>query len=470
MPADKLDIKSPASTQLTPTTRVRRPGGLRLRILEPESKDFEIDKPYAVVGRAEESGISKPDIPIGHPTISKLHFSLRVCDDGVLVEDLNSKNGLWFAQRRVDKVILAPGDTFRAGSCTFELVGVDEVSVEVSQSDRCGSLFGRSTSMREVFALLAKVAKTPLGVLVLGETGTGKELAARTIHELSSRADKPFRVLDCSCMPATLADAVMFGTSRGAYTGSERNQPGLFEQAHTGTLFLDELGELPLELQAKLLRVLDTSQVSRLGEPGNLRQVDVRLIAATNRDLAAEVDEGRFRADLYYRVRHTIVRLPPLRERGRDVVLLAREFLAEIEEQHGHQVELSPEAESLLVLHGWPGNVRELRNLVRAAALMSDGVIRADDLQFDQAPQWTHQLVGALFAGDRSYEEFHDLVDTFLLPRVLQEAGSMRQASAQLGIGRNRLRSRLEKLGLRDYDPSRDTSKDSSRDSSGDSK
>jgi transcriptional regulator with GAF, ATPase, and Fis domain len=310
-------------------------------------------------------------------------------------------------------------------------------------------LFGRSVVMRELFGYLGRVAPAPLDVLVYGESGTGKELTARTIHQLSPRHDKPFITLDCSSLPSTLADATLFGFRRGAFTGADRDQAGLFEQADGGTLFIDELGELSAELQAKFLRALDRREFSRLGEPGTVCTVDVRVVAATNRNLEEDIAKGAFRADLYHRVRQSIVRLPSLRDRGLDVVLIGERLLAGFAAEHDLRVTLGEDAKVAMLAYQWPGNVRELKNTVKQAAFTSKGpIIGADDLQLGRDTQWTRRIAEALADGDRQYEEMHLLVDRNFLPRVLEATGSIKGAAKRLGVTRDRLRSRLRVLGL----------------------
>jgi transcriptional regulator with GAF, ATPase, and Fis domain len=431
----------------SPVSAGTRPGQLRVRLIGGETADFRLDNGATVTfGRSRAS-----KVVIDDASVSKVHFSLRALDEGVELEDLGSKNGTWFRSRRVRRMVLAPGDRFWAGSCEIELVDVSPVEVPVSATCECGRLFGESVVMRELFVQIEKLAPLPLDLLIEGETGTGKELAARTIHELSPRADKPYVILDCSTLASSLADATIFGFRRGAFTGADYEQPGLFEQADGGTLFIDELGELSLELQVKFLRALAGRQVARLGEPGKLREVDVRVVAATNRDLLAEVRAGRFREDLYHRVAHGYLRLPPLRERGLDVIALAQRFLAEISgERQRVGIELGDDAKTALATYDWPGNVRELHNTMRRAGyLCSDGRVRLEDLELGRAHGWGSRLAKALDDDRRhDYESLHMLVDRLYLPSVLEENGSLAASARFLRISRARLRDRLKALGL----------------------
>lgn len=426
--------------------RARRPGSFALAVLDgPGAKQvLGIAKSSVRVGRSRAADLTIPD-----RSISKIHFSLHATETGAEIRDLGSKNGLWLGQRRIFHIGLLAGDVFTAGDCRIELVDVSQIEVEISSSDRCGELFGRSVVMRELFALIERLAKTPLDVLVQGETGTGKELAARSLHQLSDRSDRPLVVLDCASLPETLADATLFGFRKGAFTGADHDQAGLFEQAEGGTVFIDEVGELSAAQQTKLLRVLDRREVSRLGEPGKVREVDVRIVAATNRDVLEEVAEGRFREDLYHRLSQETLTLPPLRERPGDVVAIAERLVDQLAEQHDCSVELGDDARASLPLYAWPGNVRELRNAIRRAVLLRrQGTLGAADIRFGQGDNAATKL-GEAISQARGYEQSHLEFDRVLIPGVMREVGgSISAAAAKLGISRDRLRRRLLALGL----------------------
>jgi transcriptional regulator with GAF, ATPase, and Fis domain len=236
--------------------------------------------------------------------------------------------------------------------------------------------------MREIFGLFERVAPTDLSVVIIGDTGTGKELAARAVHARSHRADRPFVVVDCGAVSQSLVESELFGHERGAYTGADRSRAGAFELADGGTIFLDELGDLPPPLQPKLLRALEQREVKRLGAARPI-SVDVRVIAATNRDLRAQVMAGKFREDLYYRLAEVVAILPPLRERREDIAALARLFLEAQSRQGGIARELSQELVSVLESRPWPGNVRELRNVIRRACVLA----RSEVLQPEDLPE-----------------------------------------------------------------------------------
>jgi len=244
-------------------------------------------------------------------------------------------------------------------------------------------MLGNAPAMQELFADIEKFAPTPMPVLILGESGTGKELVARALHVCSSRADGPFVSENCAAIPETLLESVLFGHVKGAFTGAIKDHPGHFVTAHGGTLFLDEIGDMPLSMQAKILRALQEGEVRPVG--GNrARKVDVRIVAATNRDLQAMVAAGKFRQDLFYRLNVLRVVVPPLRERGDDVVLLARHFLARAGAHRPAPPRLSPAAEAVLRRGRWPGNVRQLINeMQRVAALVEADEVRPSDLSRD---------------------------------------------------------------------------------------
>jgi len=396
MPRSKND--QPDGT--TPTSVVRpfevasRPGQLRIRYLDDYIIEVNLANGAAVTfGRSREA-----NIVINDQSVSKIHFSLRAVAAGVELEDLGSKNGTWYAGRPVRRITLKPGDDFWAGGCHVELLGLEDVAVEIAADSSLGPLHGESVVMRELFAKMIKLGPTPLDLVIEGETGTGKELAARTLHDLSKRASGPFTTLDCSQLPENLADATIFGFRRGAFTGAEHDQPGMFEHAHGGTLFIDELGELALPLQMKFLRAVDRRQVTRLGEPGIVREVDVRILAATNRHLDTEVREGRFRSDLYHRLGHAALRLPALRDRELDVIVLAEQFLQELAERGEiERATIADDAKTLLMAYDWPGNVRELKVAIRRAAFVcTNSVIKSEDIQLGRPDDLAHKLAKAM--------------------------------------------------------------------------
>ncbi|MBE7448496.1 MAG: sigma 54-interacting transcriptional regulator [Kofleriaceae bacterium] len=319
------------------------------------------------------------------PTVSRFHLRLRGDPRGVRAIDLDSANGTRVAGLRVRDVHLGDGAVLELGETALELRALGEQGeLELPADERFGELVGRSTAMRRLFAAARRAAASAATVLVLGETGTGKDLLARAIHGAGPRARAPFVVLDCGAVAPSLAESALFGHVRGAFTGAAADRAGVFEQAHGGTLFLDEIGELPAALQPKLLRAIEAREVVRVGATRPVA-VDVRVIAATHRDLRAEIDAERFRADLYYRLAVLVLELPALRDRDEDIPLLAAHFARAVLDQGGGDLAwVRPHLEPVfgaLRTRSWPGNVRELRNAVeRAIALADPGALEGDPL------------------------------------------------------------------------------------------
>lgn len=261
---------------------------------------------------------------------------------------------------------------------------IDRLKQEITvKYDFEKSIIGTSPAIKKVFALIEKALKTNITVSITGETGTGKELIAKAIHYHSSRKNKPFVPVNVAAIPKDLIESELFGHEKGAFTGASSRRIGKFEEAEGGTIFLDEIGEMDLNLQAKLLRVLQERELSRIGS-NQLVKLDVRVLVATHRDLTEEVKAGRFREDLYYRLLGLPIRVPPLRERGQDVVLIAKHFLDQFAVENGmKKVKIAPDAQDALMQHPYPGNVRELKSLIELAAVMAeDGMIKAADLNF----------------------------------------------------------------------------------------
>jgi transcriptional regulator with GAF, ATPase, and Fis domain len=307
---------------------------------------------------------SDNDLVLSDNTVSRRHCAFEPVSGGVRVRDEGSTNGVVSAGVRLFDAVLNAAVQLQLGDTLIALEPLSEVvALEQATSDRFGDLLGRSARMRELFADLERIAQTDVTLLIEGETGTGKELVAESVHRESGRAEGPFVVFDCSAVAPTLAESELFGHERGAFTGAVNARPGVFEQASGGTIFLDELGELPRDLQPKLLRVLEKRQVRRLGSQVTL-PVDVRLIAATNRNLQAEVALGNFREDLYFRLAAAHVQVPPLRDRMDDLPLLAEHFLARVTPPRG-LADVPPAVWEMFKAHRWPGNVRELSNAVQ---------------------------------------------------------------------------------------------------------
>jgi len=323
---------------------------------------------------------------------------------------------------------------------------------ELRSQSRDQNIIGHSRAMQEVFDLIAQVAETKTNVLVAGESGTGKELVARAIHEQSDRASENFVAINCGAIPENLLESELFGHVKGAFTGAVQNKEGLFETATGGTLFLDEIGELSQPLQVKLLRALQEKNIRRVGDTVD-REVDVRIVSATNRRLEEEVAEGRFREDVYYRLNVIQLTLPPLRKRREDIPLLAQHFIRRFASELGKEVEgMDAEAFDQLSAYGFPGNVRELENLIERAVALARGPVIGPDLLPPTVKSAPAQATAA-----RVSEEGVDLeslvadYERSLLEEALVQSGGVKKRAARLlGISFRSFRYRLEKLGIED--------------------
>ena len=330
--------------------------------LEAQSVDGKL-----IVGSAEGAVLRLTD-----PTVSRYHVDFDATAQGVVVRDLGSTNHTLLGGSACTRSRSRAMSSSRSAAPGFASASTPIAStLEAPSEPEYGGLIGQSPAMKIVFAALEKASPTNAPVLITGESGTGKELAARAIHDASPRAKGPFEVVDCGGFPGTLIESELFGHERGAFTGANGEREGAFERADGGTLFLDELGELPLELQPKLLRVLGEGEIRRVGGK-RTQQVDVRIVAATNRDLRRHVNSGQFRADLFYRLAVIQIRMPPLRERLADLPLLVRAMLSTIAKDRELDVHIEPDQALLETLsrHSWPGNVRELRNYLEQLVIL----------------------------------------------------------------------------------------------------
>jgi two-component system, NtrC family, response regulator AtoC len=318
-----------------------------------------------------------------------------------------------------------------------------------------GWIVGESKEMHRIAQLVAKVAQGNATVLIQGESGTGKEIIARAIHQQSQRADKPFTVINCAAIPADLLESELFGFEAGAFTGAQRRKKGLLEVADRGTLFLDEIGEMKPETQAKILRVLETRTLRRVGGTSDIK-VDVRFIAATNRDLRTAVREGAFREDLYYRLQVMVIDLPPLRERMEDIELFISTFIDEFNQAMGKNVTgVSHEALAQMKRYHWPGNIRELRNVIERGLVLCDGReiqlghLPAELCDGTTTPSSTRPPYADLSSGGTSLEDMVSQLERRLIEEALAKAqGNQTEAAEMLAISRDQLRYRMEKYGL----------------------
>ncbi|MCC7383879.1 MAG: sigma 54-dependent Fis family transcriptional regulator [Deltaproteobacteria bacterium] len=399
------------------------------------------------IGSAEAN-----DLVLTDETVSRFHLDLVRKGDRIIVQDHGSTNGTMLGNAWVERVAITPGTTLRLGKTSLRISDGDTVTLELFQGDWLGPMLGRAPGMRQMMARVARAAQSDSSVLILGETGTGKEVVARAIHEASRRGDRPFETIDCGSMLPTLIASELFGHERGAFTGADRQHVGAFERANGGTLFLDEIGELPRELQTALLGALERRAFRRVGGKEQIA-VDVRVVAATNRDLREEVNAGTFRQDLYYRLAVITLSIPPLRERGEDIPLLAEHFLRQAGFTGAVEEILPAQVMASLKAHRWPGNVRELRNAVEAALVMGE----APQLS-DQSPSKAgepvsgetlaiQKLLGLTYneARGQLLDQFEDAYIRALLDRT---SGNVSQAARVAKMNRSYLTRLLKRRGI----------------------
>ncbi|MBI2897519.1 MAG: sigma 54-dependent Fis family transcriptional regulator [Deltaproteobacteria bacterium] len=384
------------------------------------------------------------EVVLSDRTVSRFHCEILVVPAGARIHDLASRNGTLVDGVQVFDGMLKDGATIRLGATTlrFELSG-ERQPVPVSQRASFGTLVGVSVPIRTTFALLVRAAATDATVLLEGETGTGKEGAAESIHEASERRGRPFVVVDCSAIPPNLLESELFGHEKGAFTGATASRVGAFEAADTGTVFLDEIGELPPDLQPKLLRVLGQREVQRVGS-GTPKNVDVRLIAATNRDLRTEVNEKRFRPDLYFRLAVLKIRLPPLRERPEDIPALVRAFLDRLgADTAASAALLEPSFIAHLQRASWPGNVRELFNHLERCLVLQE------DLPLPEGgPPTTAAVDARISYAEARHRAQMDFERRYLHALLELHHGNVSGAARAAGIARPYLHRLLRKHGV----------------------
>jgi two-component system, NtrC family, response regulator AtoC len=392
------------------------------------------------------------DVMIDHPSISRRHALLRIEQKRATIEDLGSANGT-----RIGDTILTPGtaievhpgDPIDLGSITVVLSIGDGQPVANARIDRpISDVVMVDRRMKRICELVERIAPSNLSVLLLGETGVGKEVLAKHIHDLSGRSG-PFLELNCAAISETLLESELFGHEEGAFTGASRSKEGLLESADGGTVLVDEVGELPASMQVKLLRVLETKHVMRIGALRS-KNIDIRFVAATNRDLEAEVKAHRFRADLYFRLAGITIHVPPLRDRGAEIEPLARSFLHTFCRNGGRmQPEISREALDKLTSYRWPGNVRELRNAIERAALLAHEEIRPEHLPLENMETTVPRqraASGRTIAPLRS--EVAALERDAILDALDRCGGNQSEAAKLLGISRRTLGDRMDVFGL----------------------
>jgi DNA-binding NtrC family response regulator len=394
------------------------------------------------VGKAPDCALALSD-----PGVSRHHLEITVADQ-IVVRDLQSKNGTFFGGGRVTEIAVGVGAVLTLGGTElkFQVAGAHMRRVATAALDRFRGLIGSSLRMREVYALLDRVAASSRMVLIEGETGTGKEVCAEAIHASSARSQRPFVICDLAGVSGSLIESDLFGHVRGAFIGADRDRQGAFERADGGTIFIDEIGELALELQPRLLRALDQRAVKPVGS-SHYRDVDVQVIAATNRDLSEEVKAGRFREDLYHRLSVIHVQMPALRQRKEDIPLFVSSFL------EGTQIPVAEETWAVLASYDWPGNVRELRNVIeRCQSLLGGaGTLEPSVLGLEPPPtaaSWT----GVALDDQLFHEAKERLVAAweraYLTHALSRAGGNVAHAARRSGIDRPYLYRLMKKHGI----------------------
>ncbi|HVO29407.1 MAG TPA: sigma 54-interacting transcriptional regulator [bacterium] len=404
-------------------------------------RTIEIERDVVRVGTMKDN-----DVVLADDSVSRHHCEILRTPQGWRIRDLESTNGVTLAGNRIVEAYLTAGSVVGLGESRLRVTPVDEVvAVDPARTDTFGELLGGSLAMRQVFGVLERVSKTDATVLITGETGTGKELAARAVHDNSRRHGKPFMVVDCAAVAANLIESELFGHERGSFTGADRMRKGAFEAAEGGTVFLDEIGELPLELQPTLLRVLERREVKRLGS-NETRPVDVRVVAATHRDLPAFCKQGKFREDLFFRLAVIEVRLPSLRERREDIPLILGRWI----ETSGGRI--SADAVALLQTHAWPGNVRELRNVwERARALAGDDMVEPKHLASISRPSGTTNPRAPADASEASLagKSLAEIEALAIAETLKANHGNKSATARDLGIAYSTLLEKIKRYNLR---------------------
>ncbi len=432
----------------------------KLLVVEGPDQDREllIERERVTVGRSVIC-----DLTLADKAVSGTHFEVEATEKGFVLRDLDSTNGTFIGDLQVKEVWIKPGTVIRVGKTHLRFEPEQgTVEIPLSTEESFHGIIGKSVRMREIFATMAKIAPTELTVLVRGETGTGKELIARALHSASRRAEQPLVVQDCSAIPKDLIESTLFGHERGAFTGAVERRRGSFEAADGGTIFLDEIGELDLTLQPKLLRVLENREIRRVGGDRQI-PVNVRVVAATNRDLRQMVNEGTFREDLYYRLSVVQIELPALRDRPEDIPTLVEHFLADITRRRFPDGEakltVSPDAMRRMQAYPWPGNIRELKNTVeRGGSLSDEPVLTVADLM-----PGAHKSTPTVIGGGSAQQFVDDglpfkdakqcVLDEFeaaYITKLLEKHGENVTRSAKAaGLTRYHLRELAKKYGIR---------------------
>jgi len=423
-------------------------------------KKLTLNKNITKVGKRESN-----DLILADKTVSRNHIEIEYASDSFLLRDLGSTNGTFLNGSKAKEVYLTPGDLIKIGNTTIEFVAYDEkVKIEPSDKEEFEAMVGKSRRMRQIFSILEKISPTNATVIIEGETGTGKDLVAQAIHAQSARKENPFIVFDCSAVAPNLIESELFGHEKGAFTGAVKARRGAFEAANGGTIFLDEIGELTSDLQPKLLRALEQREIKRVG--GNVPvKIDVRVVCATNKNLRREVDDGKFREDLYYRLSVVKVLLPPLRERPEDIPLIVERLLSTGPfnrklDKSLMVTRVEDDALKVLGRYEWPGNVRELSNVIQRAVSFAEGnsITKANvDFIFAEMEHGEDKTERMTVDSDIPFKDAkQQIVENFekeyLAGLLEKHRHNLSKAAREAKIDRKHLRNLLKKYGLTDQD------------------
>lgn len=437
------------------TTPLRTPPHVSIRTLTVEvvegpdkGRSLCADSEILTIGSAPGN-----DLVLTDSAVSGYHLELACRADGVAVTDLGSTNGTRLGATKLQRATVPIGTLLKLGRTQLRINDGDGALVALHEGQPLIEMIGDTRMMRRFMAQIARAASSGVPTLLMGESGTGKEVAARAIHRLGERSEAPFVTVDCGAFSPNLVASELFGHERGAFTGADRRHVGAFERADGGTIFLDEVGEIPLELQPQLLGALERQRFRRLGGQNEIN-VDVQVVSATNRDLREEVNSGGFRLDLYYRLAVVVLRIPALRERTDDIPLLVDHFLRECGHSGPTAEIVAPEVMASLLKHRWPGNVRELRNWVEATLAMGE----AGELAFDGALLGARPGQGAPEESEATFElPYKDARSTVLhafeeryLKRLLEQcSGNVSHAARHARMDRSYLIKLLQRHRLR---------------------
>jgi DNA-binding NtrC family response regulator len=447
----KAAAVSDLETQLQPRAGEQIVSTLRVEVVDgPDKGKHVVGGDLVSVGTARDNALAIADF-----TVSRYHLDVSVRPGGILVSDLGSTNGTYIGAVRIERAIVPPGTLLKLGGTTIRFDDAVRRAVPVPPGGARSELAGMiavSPQMTRLFADIERVAATPTSVLIVGESGTGKERVAEALHARSARAQAPLVTIDCGALSSSLLASELFGHERGAFTGADRLHKGAFERAEDGTVFLDEIGELPAADQSALLGVLERRRFRRVGGSSEL-EVRARVIAATNRDLRAEVNSGRFRQDLYHRLAVVVLRLAPLRERREDVAILIEHFARELGAAGTMEAVFGAEQLAAWQKHPWQGNVRELRNAVEAALVvgpqpLSSDVAPAAVQAAGGAPANTGEPLGPY--KDQRAAVVRDFEHTYLVRLMAQAAGNVSHAARIAKMDRSHLIDLLHRHNLKD--------------------